>query len=72
MTLAERLERRLRKWQADAKLRRLAITLTESQPANEAELAMLERCANELAADLMARNDNHRKEMTNDQVARGD
>ena len=64
MTLEKRLQLRLQSWLADARRRRLA--QSEGTPGesgddewwlNQSALESLEKCINELAADLAARND---------------
>jgi hypothetical protein len=66
MTLEERLARRLRNWQAAAKLHRQELDELDEEVDNhewllhKIEAEVFERCASELAADLAARNDDRR------------
>lgn len=65
MTLTERLQRRLRNWRDEA-LRRRALMddherLSEAWWLQKSELAILQKCVNELAADLMASSDPEQK-----------
>ena len=61
MTLEERLARRLREWQLEAK--KLHQVMEEFHPDDEekamleVETLRLEHCIGQLAADMMARND---------------
>jgi hypothetical protein len=66
MTLEERLARRLRNWQAAAKLHRQAMDELDEEVDNhewflhKSEAEVFERVSSELAADLAARNENRR------------
>ena len=70
MTLDERLARRLREWQKDAKrLQGVLATLNpgdEASPPLERELVRLRQCIADLAADLSARNGRARHDGTED------
>lgn len=59
MTLEKRLTARLRAWQAESRRLRGALVAPPPHdgPSLRADLARLERCAGELAADLAARNE---------------